>query len=424
MKVEVESLDKVRKNIEVIPDREKVEGLREEIYDDLKKKAKIRGFRPGKAPRSVITSLYKDYIEDELKKKVFETTMVAALSEAKVIPIVEPQIRFSDNDPYGYRLECEVEPEFELPVYEGIQAEVEKTEVTEDQIAARIRSLQDMHAQLVNKETDGPAQKGDYVIVKYEGFLDGQPVKDVQSDAHPVDLGTSNIAPEFEAAILGLKTGEEREFEMTVPADHPSKEIASKTLTFKLVLKEIKEKKLPDLNDDFAKDLSFETMDQLKNEVRKELEAQKEVQRKRSIASQISDFLVANTDIPVPPTFLQRQIDSMIQNAKSQMKTGSLNEEQERNIDTALRKECEPEAEKRIKIDMILAKISEQQGITVEDTEVDDRLKKIADDTKRPYDYVRDFYDKYNLTDNLKSSMLAERTMTFLVEKATIKEKE
>ena len=121
MKVEVESLDKVRKNIDVIPDADKVDQLREEIYSELKKQAKVKGFRPGKAPRSVVHNLYKDYIEDELKRKVVEMTMVEALSETKIDPVTEPQIRFIDEDSqYAYRIECEVEPEFELPPYQGI----------------------------------------------------------------------------------------------------------------------------------------------------------------------------------------------------------------------------------------------------------------------------------------------------------------
>ncbi len=138
MKVEMESLDRVRKNIEVILEEAEVDELREEIYQELKKSAKIKGFRPGKVPRSVIQAYYKEYIDDELKRKMVEETMEKALAETDVKPVSEPRIEFLEEDNrYGYKMECEIVPEFELPAYEGIEVEVEKIRVTDEEVAER-----------------------------------------------------------------------------------------------------------------------------------------------------------------------------------------------------------------------------------------------------------------------------------------------
>ena len=192
----------------------------------------------------------------------------------------------------------------------------------------------------------------------------------------------------------------------------------------KVELKEVKEKRLPELNDDFAKDTGFENMEVLKTEVRKGLEKEEEAKRKNAITEKIAEFLLAKTDIPVPARLLQKRVDGLIQDAKARMKTGPMKEEDERSFSAALRKDFEPEAEKRIRMGMILSRIAEKEGITVEEDEVDDRLKRIAEETKRAYDSIREFYEKYNLRDNLKNSLLEEKTVNLLLEKAAVKEKE
>jgi trigger factor len=425
MKVEVESLDRVRKNVEVIIDDEKVNELREEIYNDLKKQAKVKGFRPGKAPRSVLQSLYREYVDDELKKKIVEETMTEALTETKVDPVSEPRIEFlEEENRFGYKMECEVEPEFDLPAYEGIEAEVEKIQVADADVDARVKAMQEMHSQLVDREAGAVTEKGDFVVVKYEGFHNGKPVKDVKSDSYPVDLGDPNVMPEFESGLLGAKIGEEKEIELKFADDYPDKDIAGKPIIMKVEIKEIKEKKLPELNDDFAKDVGSENMEVLKSEVRKTLEKEQEAKRRTAIMGKVGEFLLEKTDIPVPARLRQKRVEMMIQDAKARMKAGPMSEDDDKSFNDALRTDFEPEAEKRIRMGMILSKIAEKEAITVEDDEVDERLKKIAEETKRAYDYIKDFYEKYNLRDNLKGSLLEEKTFNLLIEKAVVKEKE
>jgi trigger factor len=423
MKVEVANLDRVRKSVEVILDEEKVSELREEIYEELKKSAKIKGFRPGKVPRSVIQAYYKDYIDDELKKKMVEETMGEALTEMHVEPVSEPRVQFLEDNQYGYTMDCEVAPEFELPDYQSIETEVAKIEVAEEGVAKRIDAMRQMHSELIDRENQEPAQKGDLVMVQYEGFRDGQPVKGVKADSYPIDLGGSNLMPEFEAGLLGMRAGEEKDLEINFPEDYPDKDIAGKNILFKVLVKEIKERKLPGVTDEFAKDAGFENVDGLTAEVRKELEKEQESQRKNAITQQIVQFLIDKTDLPVPSRLLQKRVEAMVQEARSRMKTGALSNQDERDFNAALEKQYGPEAEKRIKMGMILTKIAEREALGVEDSEVEEQLKKIAEETKRAYDYIKDFYEKYDLTGNLRNSILEEKTINLLIEKAVVKEK-
>jgi trigger factor len=424
MKVAVENVDRVRKSVQVILEEDKIAELREEIYDDLKKKAKIKGFRPGKVPRNVIQAMYKDYIEDELKRKMVEETMGEALMETKVEPVSEPRIEFLDDSEHGYKMECEIMPEFELPSYKGIEVEAAKATVPEEEIGKRLDAMREMHADLVDREAGEAAQKGDLAVIQYEGFRDGKPVKGVKADAYPLDLGNPGLMPEFETALIGARVGDEKEINVDFGADYPDKDIAGKSVLFKLVVKEIKARKFPELNEDFAKDAGFENMEKLQEQIRKDLEKQAEAQRKNVITEQISQSLIERSDIPVPARLLEKRADMMVQDARTRMKASGFDDQQDQSLNATLRKEYEPEAEKRIRLGAILEKIAEQEGIEVRDSEVDDRLKQIAEETKRAYDYINDFYEKYNLKENLKAGMREEKTIDFLIANATIKEKE
>ena len=309
MNVEVEMLDQVRKKIQVILPEEKITGLREGIYDELRKQAKIKGFRPGKVPRSIITNYYKDYIEDELKKRMVQSTMGDVLGEAKVDPITEPLINFIEEEGrQGYTLECEVVPEIELPSYKGIEVEVEAINVTDDDVEKRIDGLQHMHAEMINREGDSGAQSGDFVVIKYQGYLNGEPVKGVGTEAYPLELGSTTLMPEFENALIGMKIGEEKEVELTFQDDYPDKDIASKTLQFKLQVKEIKEKRLPEVNDEFAKDLGFDSMESLRTGLKGEIGKEKEAAQNREAARMITETLRKGVDVPVPKKLLEKRV--------------------------------------------------------------------------------------------------------------------
>ncbi len=422
MKVQVENVDRVRRRIEVILDAENVHEIENSVYEDLRKRARIKGFRPGKIPRSVLSAYYKDVMDEELKRKIAENTIVAALSEAHVDPVSEPSIKFyEEKDKYGYTMECEVTPDFDLPEYKGLEIEVEPLKISPEDVDNRLEALRQMHVEVATKES-GVAEKGDFVIIKYEGFLDGKPLKDARNDAYPLDLGSSTLSPEFESGIIGMKAGEEKEIEIAFAEDYPDKTVASKKVPFKVLLKEVKQKRLPEVNDDFAKDVGFENMERLKEGIAAELQKEKETERKSKISEKIIDKLLEKSDIPVPGRLLEKRLTAMVEEAKSRMKANKLGAEEERNIDNLLRKELEPQAQRGIKAGILLARIAKEEQIGVDDSDVEGRIKKIAEETKRGYDYIRDFYEKHNLLDNLKSSLLDEKTMDFLLGSAQLKE--
>ena len=424
MKVEVVEIDRVKKKVEVIFPEEKIVELREGIYEELKKHAKIKGFRPGKVPRSILTSYYKDFIDDEVKKKLVEVSMADALAEAKIEPLVEPVIDFiEDDERKGYTIECEVTPEIEIPVYKGVEVEVDAIQVTDEDIEKRIDGLKEMHAQMITKEPDAAAQKGDFVIIKYQGYSDGKPVKDIVTEAYPLELGSTQSMPEFENGIYGMKSGEEKDISVDFPEDYPNKDIAKKTILFKVTVKEIREKKLPEINDEFAKDINFENMEKAREGLREEIKKEKENSRNQFISQTIVDTLINGVDIPVPLRLREKRIEAMMNDALGRFDVNRFSAEDLKQFEKNIRIDFEKKAEDRIKADIMLSKIAEKEGIKLEESDVYERMKKLAEDTKRTYDEVRNFYEKNELMGYVISSILQEKTVNFLRENAVIKEK-
>ena len=425
MKVDVVDVDRVTKKIEVEVPADKITEITENIYGELKRQAKIKGFRPGKIPKSILTTYYKDYIEDELKRRVIEGTMSEVLSEANVKPVTEPIADFvEDGDRFVYTLLCEVFPDIEISSYKGVEVEVDAIRVTDDDIDKRIEQMKELYAEMIPREADSGARKGDFIIVKYKGYLDGRPVKDVYSEAYPLELGTSQLMPEFESAIYDMKKGEIKNVDVAFPDDYQLKDIAGKTLLFEIEIKDIREKRLPDLNDEFAKDVNFENVEKMKESLKTEIEKEKLNSRKQFISNKIMEMLTSNIDIQVPKRLLAKHTEAMLEEAKTRFNTEHFTEEDLKAFQGNIRADFEKKAAERIKSDIILAKIAEIEGIKLEDDDVHNRMKKIAEETKRPFDEVKSFYEKYDFIEGMKINIVQQKTMDFLMENANIKEKQ
>ena len=425
MKVDVVDVDRVTKKIEVEVPADKITEITENIYGELKRQAKIKGFRPGKIPKSILTTYYKDYIEDELKRRVIEGTMSEVLSEANVKPVTEPIADFvEDGDRFVYTLLCEVFPDIEISSYKGVEVEVDAIRVTDDDIDKRIEQMKELYAEMIPREADSGARKGDFIIVKYKGYLDGRPMKDVYSEAYPLELGTSQLMPEFESAIYDMKKGEIKNVDVAFPDDYQLKDIAGKTLLFEIEIKDIREKRLPDLNDDFAKDVNFENVEKMKESLKAEIEKEKLNSRKQFISNKIMEMLTSNIDIQVPKRLLAKHTEAMLEEAKTRFNTEHFTEEDLKAFQGNIRADFEKRAAERIKSDIILARIAEIEGIKLEDDDVHNRMKKIAEETKRPFDEVKGIYEKYDFIEGMKISIVQQKTMDFLMENANIKEKQ
>lgn len=419
MKVSLIDVDKTTKRIEVILPKEKVQDIREKTIDEIRKKVRIRGFRPGKVPRALVLSYYSDLIEEETKRKVIDETISSALEKANVDPLVRPIVDFIETeDGEGYVMDCEVIPELEIKEYKGIEVEVKKADVKDDEIVERLESLRNMHALIREKEKDDQARFGDVAIIKYRGYLDGKPLKEAGTDFYPLELGKGMFLPEFENAIVGMKKGEERDVEIDFPLDYPDKEVAGKRVLFKVTLKELKEKVLPELSDEFAKDLSFQNLEALKEGIKESIKKEKEALRREYIYRTVIDKILDGIEIPIPPRYLNKRIEDVLEDFKEKTKDSNLLKEEEEK----LREEVERRVKEELKEEIVLINVAKKEAIEVSDEELISEIKKIADEMKRSYEEVRSFFEKNGLLGYIRSKVLLRKTKDFLIEQAQPKE--
>lgn len=422
MKVQVEALDSVTKKVEVLIPEEDIVSIRESIYDEVRKNAKIKGFRPGKVPRPIINQYYKEYIEEETRKRMLQETMWEALREVKVDPIIEPVADFLEGEKTGYTLECEVLPEIELPEYKGVEIEADPVVVTDADVDTRIENMRAFHASFEAKEGDAVADKGDFVVIGYQGYLNGEPLKEIVAESYPLELGNAMLMPEFENSVVGMKQGEERDVEVPFPDDYPDKDIAGKKITFKVKMKEIKRKVLPELNDEFARDMSYENLEVMKKGAREELTREREGFRKRELTNKAMEALLKGVEVPVPKRFLEKRVTGMIEEAQSRYQQQSFSSEEMQSITEKMHADLGKKAEDRIKVEIILARIAEKEGLKVVDSEVEERLKTIAQDANKTYNEVKGIYEQYGLIANVKDQIMEEKAVDLVLENAVVKE--
>ena len=270
MKASVEEISAIKRKISVeIPEDQVVKEV-DSLYKDLGQKAKIKGFRPGKVPRNILERYFKDYVKAEVIQKLIEESYPKALSETELQPVSPPAIdpgEFEGGKPFQYSAVIEIKPDFKPEGYTGLNIEGKKEEVKDEEVEQRLKALQNLHANLNTISEARPIQTGDYVIVDYEAKVEGKPLEGGKAIDFTVEVGSGQFIPTFEEKLIGLRLEEEKEIEVSFPADYGYQKWAGKTISFHVKIKEIKAKILPPLDDEFAKDLGYSSLEELRSQI-------------------------------------------------------------------------------------------------------------------------------------------------------------
>lgn len=421
MKAVVEDVSSVKKklHIQVTPDAIAQEMVK--AVADAAKKAKIPGFRPGKAPKAVVERHYATEIQSEVMNKLISTSYLQALEEHKLSPVDAPSITnispFDKGAPLNFTAVVEVRPEIKLGTYEGIEVTDRNIEVSDEELSRTIDRLREMYAQLEVVE-GRPLDKDDTAIIDFEGFRDGKSIEGAKASGHMLALGTNSLIPGFEEQLVGMNQGETREIKVTFPDDYTNKELAGKDATFKVSLREIKKKVLPELNDEFAKDIGGnKSVDELKEGIKKDIEARKRDELVSAQREEMLSKLVEAHSFDVPPGMVERELQSMARQQATRMARRGMDL---KTFDMAkFREENQALAEKRVKGILLLDVIAEKENVNVNDQEVNAGLAAMARSSGQTVDAVRKYYDSIDGgIENLRSSLIHEKTIALLLSKA------
>jgi trigger factor len=424
MKANVEEISSIKKKVSIEIPEDQVTKEVESFYKDLGKKAKIKGFRPGKVPRNILERYFKDYVKAEVIQKLIEETYPKALSETDLQPISPPVIdpgEFEEGKPFQYSAVLEVKPEIKLEGYTGLKIEGKKEEVKDEEVEERLKALQNLHANLKTISEARPIQAGDYVIVDYEASMGGKPLEGGKAIDFTVEVGSGQFIPAFEEKLIGLKLEEEKEIEISFPEDYGYQKWAGKTISFHVKIKETKEKILPPLDDEFAKDLGdYSSFEELKAKLKGEIEKEKELGLERQLKDQVVDQLLEANPFEVPESLVEEQTKTLVSDTKLRLAAQGVDLKNLGLSEEKLQEDYKAMAQKQVKTFLILEKIAGQEGIAVTDEEADDRLREMSERMHQKFDVVKRYYEKNGLFPEVKAGIIRDKTLNFLLEKASI----
>ena len=421
MKVTVEDISPVKKklHIQVLPDAIKLE--MKKALADVAKKAKIPGFRPGKAPKDVVERHYAAEIQSEVMNRVISESYLQALKENDLSPVEMPNITnispLEKDAPLNYSAVVEVRPRIDLGNYEGIEVKETPVSVSDEELGQTVDRLREMYAQLEVVEGE-PLAPDHAAIIDFEGFRDGKTVAGTKAQDYTLMLGTKSLIPGFEEQLIGMQKGETREINVTFPSDYHSKELAGKDTKFTVTLKEVKKKTVPELNDEFAKDIGdHKTVDELKTRIKEDIEARKKNEQVTAQREELMNKLVEAHTFNVPEGMVEKELMSM---ARSQAMHAARQGMDVKNFDIAQFRLVNRElAVKRVKGMLILDAIAAREKLDVNDAEVNSALSVMSRSSKKPLAEVRDYYESQEGgMDNLRVSLVQEKTLSHLLSKA------
>ena len=424
MNVHVEDISSIKKKVNVEIPEDQVKKEVDSFYREVGKQAKIKGFRPGKVPRSILERHFKDYVKSEVKQKLIQDTYPTVLTETGLHPVADPVVEPGELEvgkPFQFSAIVEIKPEIKLGDYLGLNIEESREETKDEEVEQRVKTLQNLHATLKTIPEARSVQTGDYAIIDYEGRMNGKSLDEAKGVDFTVEVGSGRFIPSLEEKLIGLGPEEEKEIEVAFPEDYGYKKWAGKTVSFHVKIKEIKEKILPPLDDEFARDIGdYASLEELRSKIRAEIEREKELILGRRLKDRIVDQLIQVNPFEIPESLVEEQTKVLLSDTKSRLSAQGMDIKNLGVTEEKLQEDHKEMAKKQVQTFLILEKISDQEGIKVTEEETENRLKEISERAHQKFDVIKGYYEKNELIPQVKAGILKEKTLDFLLQKANV----
>jgi trigger factor len=424
MAVKVEDVSPIKKKILFDISWLEVKKELDTVYKNVGKKAKIKGFRQGRVPRNVLESLYKEHAEDEAISNLVNRYYWEALKENKINAVAQPDI---DNN--GIELEknftftaiVEVEPIIEPTGYAGLELEKEKYEVKDSDVEARLEEVRDMFGTMEEVEVDRGVSEGDFVVIDFEGFVDGKPLKEMKAENYLLEVGSKRFVPGFEEQLIAMKKNKTEQIRIKLPDDYHAKNLAGEEVVFSVTLKNIKEKKLPEIDDKFIKNFDkYESLDDLKKDMKKTLEEENIARANSSFKSLIIEKLLEKNEFEVPQAFVNRQVSYMIADTQRRMAMRGMKRDETPERYKELYDHYKDEAAKIVRTTLLLKNIGERESISVSDQEIEEKIRELAQLRGQNYDALKESLESGNMIEDIKNEILNTKVFDFIEDKAKV----
>lgn len=427
MNLHIEETGPVERRLRIEIPTAEVDAAFDVIYGKLRGKARVPGFRPGKIPRSIMERYFGEQAEAEVLEKLVRESLVKALEDAELDVVSEPRLEPGEQPKqgasYAYQATVEVRPQIELARIRGLEAAVPTLPEPEtDMVEAHLEELRQGQAQVSEEEDGVGIAAGHLATVSFVGTVEGEPFEGGSSERATFEIGANQTIPGFDEQLAGLEVGSEHEFDLEFPSDYPREDLAGKQARFRVKVLGIQRKELPTLDDELAKDVSeFDTLDQLRADLRRRVEEGRERQLQQMRREAVVSALIQANPFPVPPTLVDRQLQSRLQRALSQL-GDQLPRERLADLIERWREEWRPQAEREVQLGLLVPEIARAEQIEVSPDEVEARLATIAEEQGRSLGQVRKAFKDAGVLDALEGGLLEEKVLDLLVSEASLSE--
>ncbi|MGE0633328.1 MAG: trigger factor [Pseudobdellovibrionaceae bacterium] len=426
MKTNLEKISNLQRKLNVEVPATAVQASFENVYKALQKRVDIKGFRKGKAPLATIKSLYGDRVKQDVLQDILETHYRQALNELKVDPISYPEFEFDDLDsekPFSFSASFDVRPEINVRKFEGLEVEKEKFEVDEAQVDKVIENIRTSRAELGPVLEDRPAQMGDISIIDFEGFVDGKPLEGGKGENHQLDLGANQFIAGFEEGVEGMKVGGTKTLSLKFPDPYHSKDLAGKPVEFKVTLKELKKKALPEVTEEFLKSIGGPaTVEDLRNSIRKDIEESEKKRIEGDLKNRLLKELVKNNPVDVPSSMLQDQKKTLVEDFESRMRQQGMSTQDYEEYKSKWDADFTKSASEMIQSGFLIDTLAKDLNLKCTPADIEARFEQYASQTGIELAKIKDFYGKPEQKSRLSYQITEEKVVAHLIEKAKIKE--
>ena len=427
MQVHVEDISSVQKKITIEIPAERVNKEIDKAYSAIQKKAKIQGFRPGKAPMQLIKRTYSDAMRDDVMRRLYQETLYKALDEHKVEPLDAPTIEsdiLEPGIPFKYSAIIEVMPQILLNEHTGLIVKKEIYVSKPESIDGELKRMQENMAQLIPLEEGAIVENGHTVSVDYSIVVDGSPEENSGNQSAEVEIGSNRLIPGFEEQLIGLKSGESKEFTLDLPAGGDGTESAAKRGLFSVKVNEIKRKELPELDDEFAQQFGeYDTMDELRAKMVEYHEKHEKERIENEFKERLIQELIRKNPLDVPESMVKRQLDHMFENLKNRLKSQQMSLEMMGLDAEGFRARFRDDAIDKVRGGLLLMALVEKENITVSDDDLTAHYEKIAAGNPDMLDRIKEYYtSNQNAKNSIISEIKEDKAISYLIEHAVVTE--
>lgn len=427
MNVTVEDLSPIKKKLTIEVTADLVASELDDAFKKIAKTANIKGFRKGKVPKQILEQQYGPKAHYDTIGSLINNSLYKALIDNKIEAVSPPEVvqtgAIEKGKIFCYEAEVDVRPELTAKDYTGLELEKDKLVFDESAVDQQLEQMQQSKIQLVIAPSDS-ARVNDTVVIDFTGYIDGEAFENGAAQDYQLELGSNSFIPGFEAQVVGMKRDEERDISVAFPEAYGAENLAGKDAVFNVLLKEIKEKKVPVLDDDFAKEMDAESLEQLKEKTRDNLKAQQQQQSDSQLQENLMNALLEKNPFELPDGMVTNQLMYLKDSFSQRLKAQGMSLEMLGMNDESFNKTYWDMATQQVKGELLLDAIAKQEQIVVEDTEIEKKIADFAEQSNTPLAQVKKFFENDQALQGLKGQLLQEKVSAFLLDKAVVTEVE